>query len=395
MKNRILRIGIIGMMLFGIWETGKGQQGMTSHAENADVTEVTGTAQPQPEAAIKDSHDFENFEELEKNHKILAYDICSSPKYDYENTPLAEYIEADIAWNEEMEEIMGKQFPLEIDYHLFDFNGDGVKDYLLCKKGRLFDGREGNSVEIFIQEEDGVRCVLSRVMRLHETSGHSELAVLNEKTDGYYAIVPPFGGVIPEEIILEYHAKTKQYEGEDSAKYGGMMPENSDFVNFRDLDKNHKVLAYDICSSPKYDYENTPLADYIEEEFVAYTEKLSKKTGETIPIEIDYHLFDFNDDGVDDYLLCISGGPFCGSGGNHVEIYIQEEDGVRSVLDITARLHVSLSEHEMFTVLDEKTNGYYAIAFEESHDILRYHAEEGQYDFGAENEEPFIGIIKM
>lgn len=46
MKNRILSIGIIGMMLFGVWETGKGQQSMPNYAENADVTEVTETAEP-------------------------------------------------------------------------------------------------------------------------------------------------------------------------------------------------------------------------------------------------------------------------------------------------------------------------------------------------------------
>lgn len=74
--------------------------------------------------------------ETEKSHSILASDICASPKYDYENTPLAEYIEVDIAWNKEMEEKMGESFPLEIDYHLFDFNGDGVEDYLLCEGKR-------------------------------------------------------------------------------------------------------------------------------------------------------------------------------------------------------------------------------------------------------------------
>ncbi len=47
MKNRILSIGIIGMMLFGIWETGKGQQGTPNYEENADVIEVTETAEPQ------------------------------------------------------------------------------------------------------------------------------------------------------------------------------------------------------------------------------------------------------------------------------------------------------------------------------------------------------------
>lgn len=319
--------------------------------------------------------------ETEKSHTILAADICAAPRYDYENTPLAEYIEADIAWNKEMEEKMGESFPLEIDYHLFDFNGDGVEDYLLCEEGRLFDGLAGNSVEIFIQEEDGVRCVLSRLMRLHTPSGHNKLSVLDEKTDGYYAIAPPWGGEIPRDAILRYHAETGRYECGIKGGWHSVMPEDSDFVHFRDLARNHDILAYDICSSPKYDYENTPLADYIEEEFVTYTEELSKSVGEQISVEIDYHLFDFNGDGVEDYLLCVSGSPFCGSGGNHVEIYIQEEDGVRQVLNITERLHVSLSEHEMLMILDEKNDGYYALAFEESNYILRYNAETGRYDF--------------
>ena len=161
-----------------------------------------------------------------------------------------------------------------------------------------------------------------------------------------------------------------------------MMPEDSDFVNFKDLDRNHKILAYDVCSSPKYDYENTPLAEYIEETFVADVEERSEIEGRELTCDIDYHLFDFNDDGIEDYLLCVYASGWVGSGGNHVEIYIQEEGGVRCVLDITARLHVSLSEHEMFTVLDEKTNGYRAIAFEESHYILRYDAEAERYRFG-------------
>ena len=356
---------------------------LCSGCGNGNAGEDTaGELQITEETQQVESAQQEAFVEPEKNHKVPAYDICALPKYDYENTPLAEYIEADIAWNEEMAEKMGKQFPLEIDYHLFDFNDDGIEDYLLCRKGRLFDGREGNSVEIFIQEEDGVRCVLSRVMWLHNDSGHDKLAVLDEKTDGYFAIVPPHGGRTPEDIILKYNAKTEQYEGEEGGRDYCMMPEDSDFVNFKDLDRNHKILAYDVCSSPKYDYENTPLAEYIEETFVADVEERSEIEGRELTCDIDYHLFDFNDDGIEDYLLCVSASGWGGSVGNHVEIYIREEGGVRCVLDITARLHVSLSEHEMFTVLDEKTNGYRAIAFEESHYILRYDAEAERYRFG-------------
>lgn len=148
-----------------------------------------------------------------------------------------------------------------------------------------------------------------------------------------------------------------------------------------EVENEHTVLSYNICSSPKYDYENTPLAAYIEEAYVAETEEMSKRTGNDLTLEIDYHRFDFNDDGVEDYLLCVWGSLYCGSGGNTVEIYVQEEGGVRKVLDIITRLHSSLSDHGMFTVLDEKTNGYYAIVLPESNYILRYDAKKGEYDF--------------
>lgn len=321
--------------------------------------------------------------EVKPENTVLFYNICSSPKYDYENTPLAEYIESDIAWNEEMSQKMGETFPLEIDYHLFDFNDDGVEDYLLCESGTLFNGRWGNSVEIWIQEEDGMKCVLSTLMWLHDSSAdHGNLMVLDEKTNGYYAIVLPHGGDgIPEEAVLRYNERTGKYDRPaDSGR--GFMAEDSDFVNFRDLEKNHKILAYDICSFPKYDYENTPLAAYIEEAYVTETEETSKRTGNELTLEIDYHLFDFNDDGIEDYLLCVSGSMYCGSGGNIVEIYVQEEGGVRKVLDINARLHNGLSDHGMFTVLNEKTDGYYAIVIPESNYILRY--DGGQYEFFVE-----------
>lgn len=144
----------------------------------------------------------------------------------------------------------------------------------------------------------------------------------------------------------------------------------------------NSIYQYNICSSPKYDYENTPLAAYIEESYVTETEEMSKRTGNELIMEIDYHQFDFNGDGVEDYLLCVWGSLYCGSGGNTVEIWIQEEGGVRKVLDITTRLHNSLSDHGMLTVLDEKTGGYYAIVLPESNYILRYDEETGQYDFG-------------
>ena len=159
---------------------------------------------------------------------------------------------------------------------------------------------------------------------------------------------------------------------------------NIPFCDFSDIVKSHKILTYDICSSPKYDYENMPLAEYIEEQYVADNEEMSAKMGMPLSLTIDYHQFDFNDDGLEDYLLCVGGSLFSGSAGNTVELYIQEEEGtVRKVLDIHLRLinPYSPTGHETLTVLDEKTDGYYAIVLPESNRILRYDKEKDWYEF--------------
>ncbi|MCH5263689.1 MAG: hypothetical protein J1F42_12305 [Lachnospiraceae bacterium] len=94
-------------------------------------------------------------------------------------------------------------------------------------------------------------------------------------------------------------------------------------------------------------------------------------------------MFDFSDDGLEDYLICIDGPTHSGSGGNHVEIDVQEEDGTfRKVLDIVLRIHGDDSDgHEDLTVLDEKTDGYYAIVTPFYNRILRYDKEQGRHDF--------------
>jgi len=92
--------------------------------------------------------------------------------------------------------------------------------------------------------------------------------------------------------------------------------------------------------------------------------QLREKLPDNTSLSIDYHIFDFNDDGLEDYVVCLSSSEYCGSAGNNVRIYIQESNGkLRRVLDITMRLLNANNPngHEAFTVLDEKTDGYYAI----------------------------------
>lgn len=134
------------------------------------------------------------FEEIEANHEILEYDISTSPRYDYENTLLRDYIERKKEENDEFVNTYGSRYEMWIDYHLFDFNGDGIEDYLLCIDGILWSGSAGHLVEIFIVKEDGtIEGVLSINLRFHhyESPEHERFTVLNEKTDGFYAIVLP------------------------------------------------------------------------------------------------------------------------------------------------------------------------------------------------------------
>lgn len=70
----------------------------------------------------------------------MIYNICTSPKSDYENTPLKEHFQEDLEYDKAMAEKLensaeGTWVPLEIEYFLFDFNADGLEDYVVCVTG--------------------------------------------------------------------------------------------------------------------------------------------------------------------------------------------------------------------------------------------------------------------
>lgn len=166
------------------------------------------------------------------------------------------------------------------------------------------------------------------------------------------------------------------------------------FREFEEIEKNHKILEYDICSDPRYDYQNTFLAEYYKDD-IEDTIELIKKTHteeelrswgehESEWFDMDYHLFDFNDDGLEDYMVCIYAFSWTGSGGNRVDILVQEEGGTfREILSITLRIinYEATDNHEALTVLDEKTDGFYAIVTPFYNHILRYDKEKDWYEF--------------
>lgn len=125
-------------------------------------------------------------------------------------------------------------------------------------------------------------------------------------------------------------------------------------------------------------------------------EKISQKYGRELKIAMDYHIFDFDDDGLDDYLLCIDRELYDGSVEHWIEIYVtrQERGWIGSeheiveemayrVLELNLPLGNRVGEngHKQVMILDEQTNGYYAIVLPGSNLILRYDDRYSEYEF--------------
>ena len=172
----------------------------------------------------------------------------------------------------------------------------------------------------------------------------------------------------------------EEHNVEESTGENDIKPPRSPYVDFSYIEENHEILKYTICADPKYDWESTPLEEHLRED-VEDDKRMHEAGYVKDPVDVDYFLFDFNDDGLEDYLVCMDGVLFSGSGGNMVEIYVQEDDGsLRCIFHIHDRLHFPDGSHARYTVLNEKTDGYYAIVLT-SNRIVRYDKDEDRYVF--------------
>lgn len=99
-------------------------------------------------------------------------------------------------------------------------------------KGYLWGGSGGNTIRIFIQNKDGtLKEALNLVVRLLEDPyimprSHAPLAVLKEKTAGFYAIVLPGSN-----RILRYDKKTERYEFINQTDRRMFLPDYEDEKN--------------------------------------------------------------------------------------------------------------------------------------------------------------------
>lgn len=199
-------------------------------------------------------------------------------------------------------------------------------------------------------------------------------------------------------VVLEY------YEGEDRELISDIIPLDKEgeelvFNELEEIERNYEILEYDICSPVLYDFENTNLAiiKFIELK-VSINEELSQKYGKELKITMDYHTFDFDDDGSDDYLVCIERELYDGRVEHWIEIYVtrhgsgwvwdgHEKEMVEDVpyecLELNLPLYNQVEEngHKQVMVLDEQVNGYYTIVLPESNLILRYNDRYNKYVF--------------
>ena len=199
-------------------------------------------------------------------------------------------------------------------------------------------------------------------------------------------------------VVLEY------YEGEDRELISDIIPldEEGEELVFNELDeieRNYTILEYDICSPVLYDFDNTNLAitKFIEHK-VSINEELSQKYGKELKIAMDYHTFDFDDDGSDDYLVCIERELYDGRVEHWIEIYVtrqgsgwvwdgHEKEMVEDVpyecleLNLPQYNQVEENGHKQVMILDEQVNGYYTIVLPGSNLILRYNDRYDKYEF--------------
>lgn len=132
---------------------------------------------------------------LEERYGVYRENICTDPQSVYGNTVILDLIKFDLDYEKYMKNKIPEISNEDHDYFVFDFNGDGLDDYLICFHGILYSGSGGNLICIYVQEDDG-----EFIMRFHVTAEifvddphmHEAIAVLNSRVEGYYSLVLPW-----------------------------------------------------------------------------------------------------------------------------------------------------------------------------------------------------------
>lgn len=359
------------------------------------------------EEKLTDEYPYIDYDYIEQYHDILFHNITTAPKDDYDDTVLAEYLKEDIEKDKELlKKGSGEERPLTIAYHVFDFNDDGLEDYLVCLEGTFWRYDDKNTVRIYMQEQNGtLREAFTGYVYFCRPDNQPPVAVLAERVEGCHSLALP-----GPDSLLRYDKEREQYEfcevesnaeeenvadeihvGMNEEEYAEKkeMYENikrinmSVYIDYEFIEAKHEILKHNIITEPKDANENALLKEALKGD-MEDAQQMYERGIISSPLYIDYFSFDFNDDGLEDYLVCYHGSGWSGTAGNHVCIYIQKSDGtLSSVFSITMRLYdyVSRYDHSPMAILDEKDDGYYAFVLVGNNRIIRYNKEEKKYQF--------------
>jgi len=154
----------------------------------------------------------------EMGYEILYRNIATETKSVSEDNWLLGQLEYVFEVDERMRKLAetADEFvfnPTDIEYFLFDFNGDGKDEYIILLHGTYWGGGRGTSFRILSKTEDGQSEELFDVAANFDGSGKDyPLAVLDDRVDGYYSFVLPWTSV-----IWKYNKETGKYS--DAYKY--------------------------------------------------------------------------------------------------------------------------------------------------------------------------------
>lgn len=143
-----------------------------------------------------------------------------------------------------------------------------------------------------------------------------------------------------------------------------------------------EILNENICKETYSVSDNVLLCSYLKEE-LEDAEKMQELCETSF--YADYVLFDFNDDGQEDYLVSLAGAGYSGSGGNSTTIFVTTGEELKEVFHATIQLYVGEDDSDYGTVLvlNNKTDGFYDIVLEGKH-IWQYNEEEKCYKLDLE-----------
>ena len=78
-------------------------------------------------------------------------------------------------------------------------------------------------------------------------------------------------------------------------------------IDYELLESKYEILHYDICTKPNYEWKDRKLEKFVLESYADILEQEKQlietgtSEGDIVPTTFDYHIFDFNDDGLDDF----------------------------------------------------------------------------------------------